>query len=672
MLSQPTAVERDVLAIDIETYCELPLDKVGVYRYADHESFQILLLAYAFNNEPVQIVDLAQGEELPERVLNALTDSMVTKSAFNAAFERVCLNKYLGLKLPVEQWYCTMVHAWMVGISGGLDAVAKAINLPQDKQKMYIGKNLIRLFSMPRPAVEEVDSQIQLIPTKNHYRFFPEDKPEEWELFKKYCMQDVVVERELRKRLAQFPIPDKEMLLYYLDQNINDTGVRLDMDFVKQAMKIVSIYQEKLTREYQELTGLENPNSDTELKLWLSERLGFQVTSLDKRNLSELLDKAKRDTTALKTIKLRQELSKSSIAKYGKMVEVICNDGRARGLLQFYGASRTGRWTGRLIQVQNLPRHDDREVQALGLDVARQTVLAGDLELLEMLFPSVPDILSWLIRTAIIPADGYRFIVSDFSQIEARIIAWLAGEQWRIDFFSSGGKSDIYKASASQMFGIPVDSIDKDLRQKGKIAELALGYQGGAGALISMGALEKGLKEDDLPELVQQWRAANPNIVRFWYDTENAAKAAIQEKIIVRLQHGLNFFYHKGALFIDLPSGRRLVYPNPKVESRNRFTIITFDGEEQGKWKRVETYGGKLVENIVQATARDCLAEGLIRLHKAGYKIVMHVHDEVVMEMPDGVGSVEEVNEILSQDLSWAPGLKLGAAGFESSYYRKD
>lgn len=661
----------NVLSIDIETYCDLSLSKVGVYRYADDESFEILLFAYAYNDGPVKIIDLTEGEEIPQGIIDAILDPSITKCAFNAMFERICLSKHLGVQLPPEGWHCTMIHAWMLGFNGGLADIAQRLKLPQDKQKMWVGKNLIRLFSMPRKVTSQDSKQLKLISTKpTHYRYYPKDKPDEWEQFKEYCKQDVIVEIALRKKLNQFPIPDDEMQLYYLDQLINDYGVKLDLDFVQQAINLDSVYSERLGKEYQELTGLENPNSTTELKLWLSKRLGFKVKSLNKQSLPELLEKAKDDSVALKALELRQELAKTSISKYRKMEEVICSDGRARGLLQFYGASRTGRWAGRLIQVQNLPRNNLTD-----LDLAREIVNDGDLELLDILYPSVPDVLSQLIRTALIPSDGHRFIVSDFSSIEARIIAWYAGEHWRMEVFNGHGK--IYEASAAQMFNVPIESITKDspLRQKGKIAELALGYQGGVGALKQMGALQMGLDEDELHDLVRQWRQANPNIVQFWRDIDEGAKRAIEGRTSVRLQHNLNILYHKGALFIDLPSGRRLTYPNPRVEPHHTFenaTKITFDGEENGKWGRVDTYGGKLVENIVQATARDCLAVGLMRLHKAGYKIAFHVHDEVVLDVPYGFGSVEDVNEILSQEISWAPGLPLGADGFECNYYQKD
>lgn len=654
------------LAIDIETYSNAPLDSVGVYRYADDPSFEVLLLAYAFDDDEVQIVDLASGEELPQQVIDAIFDPHTIKTAFNAQFERVCLSKHFGLTLNPESWHCTMVHAWSLGLSGGLDAVAKILGLPQDKQKMWVGKNLIRLFSVPR-KLSTMDGQLSLFHGRllgDCYRYGPQDKPQEWELFREYCKQDVVVEREVRKRLATYPMSQTEWALYQLDQRINDYGVRLDMDFVAQAIKIDSIYTEELATKFTRLTGIENPNALEEFKRWLSKRLGFLVDSVTKKTLPKLLEEAAYIPDAKEALRLRQELSKTSVTKYAKMAEIICSDNRARGLLQFYGASRTGRWAGRLVQVQNLPRNSIAD-----LDLARQVVKDGDLETLEMLYPSVPDILSQLIRTAFIPSDGRRFIVSDFSAIEARVIAWYAKEQWRLDVFNSHGK--IYEASASQMFGVPVERITKDhpLRQKGKIAELALGYQGAVGALIQMGALDMGLKEHELPELVQQWRQANPNIVKFWADVEAAARETIKGKTSTISPQGVKFIYEPGVLFIELASGRRLAYPNPRVEPDGK---ITFDGVDNGKWGRVDTYGGKLVENIVQATARDCLAEGLLRLHAAGYKIAFHVHDEVVLDVPIGQGSVEEVNAILSQPLPWAPDLPLRADGFECMYYQKD
>ncbi len=660
-----------VLAIDIETYSCISLPDVGVYRYADDPSFEILLFAYAFDEDEVQIIDLAQGETVPQTVLNAIYDKNIVKTAFNAQFERVCLSAHLGTILEPEGWHCTMVHALTLGLSGGLDGVAKAINLPQDQQKMWVGKNLIRLFSMPRKRPK--GNQLNLFSRSKPsslMRYYPKDKPDEWEQFKAYCKQDVVVERELRKRLATYPLPPKEQELYYLDQRINDYGVRLDRTFVKQVVRIDTVYTERLHKEFTDLTGVENPNSLMQVKDWLSSRLGYRVTSVTKDSIPELITdaEAKNESDVVRALELRQELSKTSVSKYSKMDEVICADERARGLLQFYGAS-TGRWAGRLIQVQNLPRN-----YLSDLDLARSVVRDGDRETLEMVYGNVPDILSQLIRTAFIPSKGHRFIVSDFSAIEARVIAWYAGEQWRLDVFKGHGK--IYEASAAQMFDVPVEEITRDspLRQKGKIAELALGYQGGAGALIQMGALSMGLTEEDLPELVSQWRQTNPNIVQFWWDTGELAKEAITNKTSLESPQGVKFIYEPGVLFIELASGRRLAYPSPRVEPHHKWqgTKITFDGQRNGRWGRVDTYGGKLVENIVQATARDCLAEAMLRLHDAGYKIAFHVHDEVVLDMPIGKGSLDEVNSILSEDLPWAPGLPLGADGFECEYYQKD
>lgn len=647
------------LSIDIETYSDVSLPDVGVYRYADDPGFEILLLAYAFDDDDVRVIDLAQGEKLPKRVLNAILDPSIIKTAFNAQFERVCLSRHLGNALDPAGWSCTMVHAWSLGLSGGLDDVGKAIGLPLDQQKLYIGKNLIRLFCVPRKPSET---------NGNQTRYYPYNMPLDWEQFKAYCAQDVVTEREIRRRLDATPMPETEIRLWELDQRINDYGVRLDMGLANQAIAIDQSHTNALAERYRALTGIENVNSTTDLRAWLSARLGRKVASIDKRVVAELVGAASDHPEVLEALELRQQLAKTSVSKYAKMAEVVCRDGRAHGLLQFYGA-RTGRWSGRLIQVHNLPRNS-----MSGLDLARQTIRDGDQELLSILYGDVPDVLSQLIRTAFIPSDGRRFIVSDFSAIEARVIAWLAGEQWRLSVFQTHGK--IYEASASQMFHVPIESIDKGspLRQKGKIAELALGYQGGAGALKQMGALEMGLAADELPKLVTQWRAANPHIVQFWADVDAAAKAVIRGQTPA-LPWGLRFTYEQGALYIWLPSGRRLAYPNARIEAHHKFENamkITFDGQELGKLCRCDTYGGRLVENIVQATARDCLAEAMLALDAAGYRIAFHVHDEVILDAPRGFGSVEEVNEIMSRDIDWAPGLPLKAAGFECTYYQKD
>lgn len=647
------------LGIDLETYSSVDLAKSGVYAYTEADDFQILLFGYAFDDEPVQVIDLASGEALPEDVLQALTHSEVIKTAFNANFERICLERYLEHPLPVEQWRCSAVHALTLGLPGNLEGVAKSLKLEQ--QKDSAGKGLIRYFSVPCK------------PTKSNggrTRNLPEHNPEKWLRFKSYCARDVEVERTIRKALERYPVPDVEQRLWILDQKINDRGVRVDPDLVAHAIACDVAYGRRLEEEAVRLTGLDNPKSVAQLKVWLLETEGLEVESLSKETVPALLDQAESDTVR-RVLELRQEISKTSVKKYQAMQRAVCGDDRIRGLLQFYGANRTGRWAGRLVQVQNLPKNDLPD-----LDVARQLLVSGQYDILELLFGSVSGVLSQLVRTAFIPSKGCRFIVADFSAIEARVIAWLAGEKWRLEVFRTHGK--IYEASAAQMFRVPVESITKasPLRQKGKIAELALGYQGGKGALVQMGALKMGLEEEELPELVASWREANPNIVQFWWEVEKAAISAVREKRTVSLCHGLVFSYESGALFIRLPSGRRLAYVRPRIETDERFgkPTLTYEGAEQGtkQWGRLKTYGGKLVENIVQATARDCLAEALLRLDSLGYRIVMHVHDEVVLDVPYGFGSVEEVAAIMGEPIAWAPGLPLRADAFETDYYRKD
>lgn len=662
------------LSIDIETYCDVSLPDVGAYRYATDPSFELLLFAYAFNGEPVQIVDIAQGEKIPDHVFKAIMNENVIKTAFNAQFERVCLSAhfgaiYFGEFLDPKGWHCTMAHALTLGFSGSLEHVAQNMGVPLDRQKLFTGKNLIRLFSIPRKRTKTNQMQLFHQTKSGLWRYRPEDKPEEWEQFKEYCMQDVVAEMAVKDKLAAYPMPKKEIELYWLDQRINDYGVGLDDKFVQQVTAIDEIYTKKLHDRFIEITGVENPNSGLQFRQWLSARVGFDVASVAKKKVLELLDLAKDLPDVTEALQLWQELSKTSVTKYAKMEDIINSDGKARGLVQYYGANRTGRWAGRLVQVQNLPRNNIAE-----LDLAREIVKEGDLETLEMLYSNIPAILSQLIRTAFIPSKGHRFIISDFSAIEARVIAWYAQEQWRLDVFNTHGK--IYEASAAAMFGVPVESINRDspLRQKGKIAELALGYQGSVGALKQMGALEMGLKEEELEELVSQWRTANSNIVQFWHDARRAAHEAIGAKTTITIPQGVRFICEPGVLFVELASGRRLTYPNPKLEPHHEFqgNKITFDGRENGKWARVDTYGGKLVENIVQATARDCLVEAMFKLDKAGYKIAFHVHDEVVLDMPYGQGSLAEVNAILSEPIPWAPGLPMGADGFECEYYQKD
>lgn len=646
-----------ILSIDIETFSSVDLTKCGVYKYTESEDFEILLFAYAFDDEDIKIIDLAQSEKLPKEVIEAIYSTNVIKSAFNAQFERVCLSKYLSIELPIEQWRCSMVHSLTLGLPGSLENVAKCLNLKT--QKMDEGKNLIRYYSIPCKPNKSNGGRTRNLPSH--------DK-EKWELFKEYCKRDVEVEREIRRKIENFDMTDNELKLWHLDQKINDYGVNVDRELVKNAIKCDEEYQRELKKEALSLTKLENPNSPTQLKKWLESR-GLEVSSLSKANVEELLDKTK-DSTVRRVLELRQEMSKASVKKYDAMERAMCEDFKIRGLLQFYGAL-TGRWAGRLVQVHNLPRNNMED-----LDLARQLLLNGDYETLEILFDSISDVLSQLIRTAFIPSFNSRFIIADFSAIEARVIAWLAGEKWRMDVFNSHGK--IYEASASQMFKVPLEEIHKGspLRQKGKIAELALGYGGSKGALISMGALKMGLTEDELPELVAAWRKSNPNIVNLWWDIENAAISEVKEMETVNMQYGLKFSYRSGILFITLPSGRSLAYIRPRIEIDERFgkDKLTYEGIEPNtrKWGRVDTYGGKLTENIIQAIARDCLAESMLSLDDRGYKIAFHVHDEVVLDVPNNFGLLEEVEDIMGMDISWAPGLPLRAEAFESNYYKKD
>lgn len=646
------------LAIDIETYSSKDLRSSGVFSYTESDDFEILLFGYAFGDAPVQIIDLAQGEEIPTEIIDALTNPSVIKTAFNTQFERTCLSKHLGKPMPPEQWRCSMAHSLSLGLPGNLKGVAETLRL-EDK-KMDEGKALIRYFSIPCKATKANGGR-----TRN----LPEHDKDKWKLFKEYCKQDVEVERSIRKKIDAFPMTESELQLWFLDQRINDLGVKVDRKLVENAIECDKLHQEKLYQEAVELTGLENPNSPTQIREWLKETHNTQIDSLAKAKVEELLEEDIHPD-ARRLLELRQDMSKTSVKKYEAMERSMCKDTRVRGLLQFYGAA-TGRWAGRLVQVQNLPRNS---MQAL--DLARNLLLEKNYEALDLFFDSVPDVLSQLIRTAFIPSKESRFIVSDFSAIEARVIAWLAGEKWRIDVFNSHGK--IYEASASQMFGVPIEEITKEseLRRKGKISELALGYQGSVGALKAMGAIDMGLTEDELKPLVDTWRRSNPNIVKLWWDVEAAAIKAVKGRMTITMQHNLKLSYRSGILFITLPSGRSLAYVRPKIEIDERFNKdkLTFEGIMPGtrKWGRVDTYGGKLTENIIQAIARDCLAESMIRLDRAGYKIAFHVHDEVVLDVPKAKGSLKEVEAIMGEDIPWAPGLPLGAEGFEADYYKKD
>jgi DNA polymerase len=657
-----------ILSIDIETYSDIDLKKSGVYPYAESDSFQILLFAYAFDDGPIRIVDLAQGEIIPYFVVESLFDPADIKTAYNANFERTCLAKHFGQAMPADQWQCTMVHALTLGLPMSLADVGRALQLPVDKQKSSAGTALIRFFCVPQKRRKEVNTYLFDDPYLASYRNYPKDSPTKWEQFKAYCIQDVETERTIRTALEKYPISQTEHQIWCLDQYINDLGVEVDIQLVQQAITCASKHQEQLEEEAIKLTGLDNPKSVAQVKQWLKDAEGIGVKSLNKDSVSGLLKQAESDTVK-RVLEIRQELAKTSIKKYEAMERSRCKDNRIRGLFQFYGANRSGRWAGRLVQVQNLPQNHLKD-----LDLARELLKSGDHETFELLFGNVPGTLSELLRTALVAGEGNIFRVSDFSAIEARIIAWLAGEEWRMEVFRTHGK--IYEASASQMFKVPIEQITKTnpLRQKGKIAELALGYGGADGALKAMGALKQGLKEKELKPLVKAWRNANPSITQLWWDVEEAAMTAIVEKTSVQLRHRLKFTYESGILFITLPSGRNLAYVRPRIENDIRFNkpTITYEGYEQGKWTRLKTYGPKLVENIIQATARDCLAEAMLRLDERGFKIVMHVHDEVIIEAPEGDDCLEEVCRIMGQPLDWAPGLPLPADGYETYYYRKD
>lgn len=643
-----------ILAIDIETYSDIDLVKCGVYAYTDSPDFEILLFGYAFDDDPVEVVDLASGERLPERVMSALTDDAVIKVAFNAQFERVCLSRYLSRTLSPDSWQCTAVQASMLALPLSLEGVGRVLGL--EEQKLSEGKELIKYFSVPCKPTKANGGR-----TRN----LPADAPDKWRMYIAYNKRDVEVEREIRRKLRAFPIPPLELQFYHMDQRINDRGVLVDKEMVAHAVECDLGYKEQVTKRAYELTGLENPNSVAQVKGWLSER-GVEVDSLNKKAVKGLMEET--DGEVLEILKLRLRMSKTSVKKYEAIQRSVCTDGRVHGLLQFYGANRTGRWAGRLVQVQNLPQNHLPD-----LALARSLVKGGFYEEIELLFDSTPDVLSELIRTAFVPKPGCRFIVSDFSAIEARVLAWLAGEQWRLDTFAEGG--DIYCASASQMFGVPVEKhgVNGHLRQKGKISELALGYGGAVGALASMGALDMGLTEEELPGLVNSWRGANPNIVQFWWEVDAAAMKAVREKTTTRVGR-ITFGYRSGILFIQLPSGRQLAYVKPRIRM-NKFDRegLSYEGVgESKKWMRIETYGPKLVENIVQATARDLLALAMLRLSERGFSIVMHIHDEAVVEVPEGESSVEEISTLMAIAPDWAEGLPLRADGYECEFYKKD
>ena len=643
------------LSIDIETFSPEPLAKCGVYRYCQVPEFEVLLFGYSVDSGPVRVVDLAAGERIPADVLAALTDPAVSKWAFNAQFERVCLSRHLGYPvgqyLDPDSWYCTMVWSATLGLPLSLEGAGAVLGL--EKQKLKEGKDLVRYFCTPAKARDG-----------STFRRLPTDAPEKWAAFKAYNLRDVETEMSIQQRLSRFPVSQEEWENYHLDQRINDRGILLDRTLVTQAIRCDERFKRTHLEQARSVTGLENPNSPAQLKAWLAEK-GVEAESLSKASVLELLFHAEGEVEL--ALSLRQELAKSSVKKYTAMESVVCPDDRARGLIQFYGANRTGRFAGRLIQVQNLPQNHLPDLKQ-----ARTLVRDGRFDAVELLYDSVPLVLSELIRTAFIPKPGCRFFVADFSAIEARVIAWIAGEQWRQEVFAQGG--DIYCASASQMFHVPVvkHGVNGHLRQKGKIAELALGYGGSVGALKAMGALNYGLAEEELKPLVDAWRQSNPRIVKFWWDVDRAATTCVRDRVPAET-HGIRFLYQSGMMFIVLPSGRRLVYVKPKM-GVNRYgsESVTYEGVgEQKKWLRLESYGPKFVENIVQATARDILVEAMRRLEAAGYSIVMHVHDEAVIEAPADA-SLDDICAIMGQTPAWAEGLLLRADGYVCDFYQKD
>lgn len=639
------------IEIDIETFSSVDLLKCGAYKYASSPDFEILLFGYSVDGGEVQVVDLACGEEIPAEIIAALSDENVTKWAFNAMFERVCLSNHLGDWLEPEGWHCTMVWSATLGLPLSLENVGAALGL--EKQKLTEGKDLIRYFCVPCKPTKANGGR-----TRN----LPEHDREKWERFKAYNLRDVEAEMQIQQRLSKYPVPDFVWEEYRQDQEINDRGIGVDMELVRQAIAMDERSKAELSAAMQKLTDLENPNSVQQMKQWLADN-GLETDSLDKKAVAELLKTVPEPLR--KVLTLRQQLAKSSVKKYAAMENAVCSDGRAHGMFQFYGANRTGRFSGRLIQLQNLPQNHMPD-----LAQARALVRSGDYNALSMLYEDIPDTLSQLIRTAFVPQDGRKFIVADFSAIEARVIAWFAGERWRLKVFEDGG--DIYCASASQMFGVPVEKhgVNGHLRQKGKIAELALGYGGSVGALKSMGALEMGLSEEELQPLVDAWRNSNPMITQFWWDVDRAVKECIKKRLPTET-HGVRFDYRSAMLFIMLPSGRRLAYVKPRI-GENIFggESVTYMGVGgTKKWERLESYGPKFVENIVQATARDILCYAMQTLKNCA--IVAHVHDEIIIEA-DRRMSLPAVCEQMGRTPPWAKGLKLRADGYECEFYQKD
>jgi DNA polymerase len=650
------------LHIDIETYCNLDVSDVGVYRYAEDDSFKIILFAYSFDGEPVTVIDCSKdevpGEGIPSRAWKALTDSSVLKIAHNANFEYVCIETYFGINLDLRQWACTMIAAAYLGLPFSLDKISQVLGLSEQKDTR--GKSLISFFCKPCKPTKKNDER-----TRN----LPEHDPDRWNQFKTYNAQDVRTEKEIYSYISRFPgLPHTEQEYWILDQTINATGITVDREFINSAIETNNRFVKDVHEEMVNITGVNNPNSLQQLKNWLFRELGYEVHSLGKDYLSDAINGALLPKHVERVLRLRQFASKTSISKYDTMLAYAQKDGRIRGLFQFYGANRTGRFSGRGVQVQNLKR-----TLKNGLLTAREAVIK---DVADLLYDDVPDVISKLTRTALIAAEGCSLVVSDFAAIEARVIAWLAGEEWVLDVFKTHGK--IYEATAANMFGVPIETITKgsDLRAKGKVATLALGYQGGPGALIAMGALREGLNEDELPVLVRAWRKANPRIVRLWREVEQAAKQTITKKIrhVLRLPYcHITFTYDRGYLFIELPSGRRLSYYGASVDN-NR---LSYYGVDQTKktWVKTDTYGGSLVENITQAVARDCLCDAMLRINDLfGINILMHIHDEVVCETNDHLAdeALRQINEIMAVSPTWAKGLPLKGDGYISKYYKKD
>lgn len=659
------------LRIDLETYSSVDIKESGVYAYAAAPDFEILLIGYRYDNGPVQVIDLTDplvdaNADFPD-FWEGLYNPSVIKTAYNANFERTCMAVWLKQPMPPEQWRCTAVLAATLGLPGTLGGAGAALGLPDDKQKDKIGKSLITYFCKPCK------------PTKTNgmrTRNLPEHAPEKWRQFMEYNRQDVVAESTIRDKLVIYPVPQQEQDLWNIDQAMNDNGVLLDMDLADKIIRYDVLYQERLMNEARKLTGLKNPNSLAQLKEWFRCNYRMEVKSITKDTIPQIIEELEGIGVmfdiepALRMLRIRQELGKTSVKKYEAMRQAVCPDGRLRGILQFYGANRTGRWAGRIVQVHNLPQNKIPD-----LELARQLVKEEDFETLEQLFEGVPFVFSQLIRTTFVPSPGCRFVVSDFSAIEARVIAWLADEEWRLEVFRTHGR--IYEASASQMFHVPIETIKKGskLRQQGKVAELALGYGGGFGAIKAMDKAGT-IPDDEIPMIKSNWRKASPRICKFWYNAEGAAKTAMEEHRTVKLKHGITFSYINQILFIGLPSGRKLAYYDARIEENAKGkAAITYAGVNQDTkvWGRNETWGGKLVENIVQAVARDCLAETIKRVTAAGYRIVMHVHDEIIVDVPKGnEEALKQITDIMAEPISWAPGLPLRGDGYETDFYKKD